>query len=60
MLMHMRVWKNPDRNMKSIRIHAYDPGHEKMCPMSYVNNTDADQPVHPRSLINAFVVRCLV
>ena len=27
--------------------------------MSYVNNKDADQPVHPCSLISAFVVRCL-
>ena len=26
---------------------------------SYVNNKDTDQPVHPRSLISAFVVRCL-
>ena len=25
----------------------------------YANNKGADQPVHPRSLINAFVVRCL-
>ena len=24
----------------------------------YANNKDADQPAHPRSLINAFVVRC--
>ena len=34
-------------------------GHEKMCLMSYVNNKGADQPAHPRSLISAFVVRCL-
>ena len=27
--------------------------------MSYANNKDADQPAHPRSLISAFVVRCL-
>ena len=27
--------------------------------MSYANNKGADQPAHPRSLINAFVVRCL-
>ena len=27
--------------------------------MPYVNNKGADQPVHPRSLISAFVVRCL-
>ena len=30
-----------------------------MCLMSYANNKGADQPVHPRSLISAFVVRCL-
>ena len=35
------------------------PGHEKMCLMSYANNKGADQPAHPRSLISAFVVRCL-
>ena len=33
--------------------------HEKMCLMSYANNKGADQPAHPRSLISAFVVRCL-
>ena len=27
--------------------------------MSYANNKGADQPSHPRSLISAFVVRCL-
>ena len=30
-----------------------------MCLMPYVNNKDADQPAHPRSLISTFVVRCL-
>ena len=30
-----------------------------MCHMPYANNKGADQPVHPRSLISAFVVRCL-
>ena len=33
----------------------YEPGHEKMCLMSYANNKGADQPAHPRSLISAFV-----
>ena len=33
-------------------------GHEKMCLMPYANNKGAAQPVHPRSLISAFVVRC--
>ena len=27
--------------------------------LSYVYNKEADQPAHPRSLISAFVVRCL-
>ena len=27
--------------------------------MSYTNNEGADQTAHPRSLISAFVVRCL-
>ena len=27
--------------------------------MPYANNKGADQPVHPRSLIGAFIVRCL-
>ena len=27
--------------------------------MPYANNQGADQPAHPRSLISAFVVRCL-
>ena len=27
--------------------------------MPYANNKDADQPAHPRSLISAFVVRCV-
>ena len=30
-----------------------------MCLMSYANNKGSDQPAHPRSLISAFVVRCL-
>ena len=36
-----------------------EPGHEKMCLVSYANNKGADQPAHPCSLISAFVVRCL-
>ena len=27
--------------------------------MSYANSKGVDQPAHPRSLISAFVVRCL-
>ena len=30
-----------------------------MCLMSYAYNKDADEPAHLRSLISAFVVRCL-
>ena len=36
-----------------------EPYHEKTCFMLYANNKDADQPVHPRSMISVFVVRCL-
>ena len=39
--------------------HTNEPGHEKMCLMSYANNKGADQPAHPCSPISAFVVRCL-
>ena len=39
--------------------HTCEPSHEKMCLMSHANNKGADQPAHPRSLISAFVVRCL-
>ena len=39
--------------------NGYEPGHEKICLMPYANNKGADQPAHPRSLISAFVVRCL-
>ena len=48
---------------KKISLHyldnRFEPGHEKMCPMSYANNKGADQSAHPRSLISAFIVRCL-
>ena len=40
-------------------VYLYEPGHEKLCLMSYANNKGTDQPAHPRSLISAFVVRCL-
>ena len=39
--------------------NSCEPGHEKMCLMSYANNKGADQPAHPRCLIIAFIVRCL-
>ena len=34
------------------------PGQAKTCLMPYANNKGADQPAHPRSLINTFAVRC--
>ena len=40
-------------------LFSVEPGHEKMCFMSYANNKGADQPAHRHSLISAFVVRCL-
>ena len=38
---------------------ANEPRHEKTSFMQYANNKDANQLAHPRSLISAFVVRCL-
>ena len=55
-------FKNMSNGMKLIGNeiqNVYEPGHEKLCLMSYANNKGADQPAHQRSLISAFVVRCL-
>ena len=57
----IRVEQKQNAVEKNLYIHMYihEPGHEKTCLMSYANNKGADQPAHPRSLISAFVVRCL-
>ena len=34
----------------------FGPQREKTCPRGLANNTGADQPAHPRSLISAFVI----
>ena len=38
---------------------SYGPRREKTCLRGVANNTGADQPAHPRSLISAFVIRFL-
>ena len=43
---------------KSPMCHIWATSWENLF-MPYANNKGADQPVHPRSLISAFVVRCL-
>ena len=35
------------------------PRRKKSCLRRFANNTGADQPAHPRSLISAFVIRFL-
>ena len=35
------------------------PRREKTCLRGFANNTGADQPAHPRSLISAFVIRLM-
>ena len=35
----------------------YGPRRKKTCLRGFANNTDADQPAHPRSLISAFGIR---
>ena len=47
-----------DSNTLKLAI-TIEPGHKKICLMLYANNKGADQPAHLRSLISAFVVRCL-
>ena len=37
----------------------YGPRREKTCLRELANNTGADQPAHPRSLISDFVIRFL-
>ena len=41
--------------ISGLHCFVFEPGHEKMCLMSYANNKGADQPAHPRRLISAFV-----
>ena len=45
--------------INKVPMSLFEPGHEKMCLMSYANNKAADQPAHPGSLISAFVIHCL-
>ena len=40
-------------------LHNNGPAREKACLRRCANNTGADQPAHPRSLISAFVIRLL-
>ena len=35
----------------------HGPRREKTCLRGFANNTGADQPAHPRSLISAFFIR---
>ena len=51
--------KPKKQSQRNIDGYLDEPGQEKMCLMSYANNKGADQPAHSRSLISAFVVRCL-
>ena len=46
--------------LNKVRIYVpYGPRHEKTCLLGVADNTGADQPVHPCSLISAFVIRFL-
>ena len=40
-------------------IVIYGPRREKTCLRGFANNTGADQPGHPASLISAFVIHFL-
>ena len=51
-----------DKNNGKLGVHVfsrqdtYGPQHKKTCLRGLGNNTGADQPAHPRSLISAFVI----
>ena len=51
------------QSQQSLAVHIHNiiwaAKSDKICFMPYANNKGTDQPVHPRSLISAFVVRCL-
>ena len=49
--------KSPNSGLPYVKCLS-GTGHTKMCPMPNVNNKGGDQPVHLRSLISRFVVRC--
>ena len=42
-----------------LHVFIIGPRREKTCLWGFANNTGADQPAHPRSLISAFVIRFL-
>ena len=44
---------------KNIMLRKNWPRREKTGLRAFANNTGADQPAHPRSLISAFVIRDL-
>ena len=52
-----------DANLTSTNINAWvelhGPRRKKTCLRGFANNTGADQPVHPHSLISTFVIRIL-
>ena len=41
------------------RMFIFGPRPEKTCFRGFANNTGADQPVYPRSLISPFAIRLL-
>ena len=49
----MFLWRNMTKNKEKM---SQDMRKHVLC---HANNKGADQPAHPRSLISAFVVRCL-
>ena len=48
-----------DEPMVKHELWKSGPQREKTCLRGFANNTGADQPAHPRSLVSAFVIRFL-
>ena len=50
---------NPINTQQQRASLSFGPRHEKTFLWGFANNTGADQPAHPRSLVSAFVIRFL-
>ena len=51
------IFKSFRNGIKLMNSFEDGPRREKMMSSGFANNTGADQPAHPRSLISAFDIR---
>ena len=54
-----KIYCKQDNFNFEIAAFSFGPRREKTCLRGFANNTGADQPAHPNSLISAFVIHFL-